>query len=56
MGKSLKSFVATIGARDVLAVAGFGLLTAGAGMVYSPAAWITAGLILLAVAIFGIPS
>jgi hypothetical protein len=39
--------------RDVAAVCGLGLLTLGAGMVYLPAAPLTAGCALLAFALLG---
>lgn len=56
MGEKLKSLVGNVGARDLFAVSGFALLTAGVGMVYVPAAPIVAGVLLLAVGIFGVPS
>lgn len=41
--------------RDVLALAGLGLLATGVWMIYVPAALILVGLVLLAVSLFGVP-
>jgi hypothetical protein len=53
--KRLKEFAGSVGARDVLLFSGVMLLTVGAGMVYIPAAPITAGLIIFAISLVGIP-
>ena len=42
-----------IGVREVIAAAGFGLLSYGAWLVYRPAAFIVAGVILLGIALYG---
>lgn len=41
--------------RDVLAVAGLALLSVGAGMIYRPAGLIVAGVVMLAIGLFGVP-
>lgn len=38
----------------VITISGFGLLCAGAAMVYVPAGFVTAGVLLLAAGLFGI--
>lgn len=55
MTRWLRSLWDNLGARDVFVVAGVLLLTLGAGLVYAPAAPITAGLVLLIVGVFGLP-
>jgi len=56
MRKRLLAFFSAIGARDVFVFAGLALVTLGAGMVYVPAAPIIAGLVLLVVGLFGVPT
>lgn len=50
----LRVLLAPIGFREVLLLSGAGLLGAGASMIYPPAGFVVAGLILAGVAVFGV--
>lgn len=52
----MRKLLANIGARDLCVFGGMALLTAGAGMIYLPAAPICAGLLLLYLGLHGVPA
>jgi hypothetical protein len=48
------AIISTIGFRDLLLFGGVALVGYGASMVYPPAAYIVPGVVLTAVAVFGV--
>lgn len=53
--KRLRRFLDPLDLRDLFVFGGIALISAGAGMVYLPAALVVAGIALLTIGIFGVP-
>lgn len=51
----MKKFLSKIEAREVALVAGVGLITAGAAEIYAPLGFLAPGVLVLAVALIGLP-
>lgn len=51
----LKSIRESVSARDVFVFGGLGMLCAGAGMIFVPAAPIIAGIAFLIIGLIGVP-